>query len=131
MFRCLTEAQCKVIMHMQIRQTQAYFSGCEDFLPTVLSGNSSGEGLSVRAAPVYLTKAAMLRRGTEWRPNSLDAQGTPEAPRLSHWSKYGTAAEPVRGDPSARGRRRNREMASRSDGGVEPGTSPDALTGEP
>ena len=36
-----------------------------------------------------------------------------QAPRLSHWSKYGTAgsAEPVRGDPSVRGGRRYRDWS--------------------
>lgn len=39
-----------------------------------------------------------------------------QAPRLSHWSKYDTvgSTEPVRGDASVRGRRRNRD-AGRAD----------------
>ena len=53
-----------------------------------------------------------------------------QAPRLSHWSKYGTAGsvEPVRGDPSARGRRRNREWSAAD---REPQTSDSIRADEP
>ena len=63
----------------------------------------------------------LLRGADSWSDlagqgkNSSSSSSQPvQAPRLSHWSKYGTAgsAEPVRGDPSARGRRRNRDWSA-------------------
>ncbi len=51
--------------------------------------------------------------GADWTGEARGDSQPVQAPRLSHWSKYGTAgsAEPVRGDPSARGRRRNRDSS--------------------
>lgn len=72
----------------------------------------------------------LLRGADSWSDLAGQANGGSssslqpiQAPRLSHWSKYGTAgsAEPVRGDPSARGRRRNRDwLASDRDSDRSP-----------
>ncbi|BDA48985.1 hypothetical protein COCOBI_13-0950 [Coccomyxa sp. Obi] len=63
----------------------------------------------------------------EWSGSS-SAQPA-QAPRLSHWSKYDTvgSTEPVRGDASVRGRRRNRDAGRTDDYSEEPASPVDAL----
>ncbi len=56
-----------------------------------------------------------------------------QAPRLSHWSKYDTvgSTEPVRGDASVRGRRRNRDAGPTDDYSEEPGPPVNAAPAQP